>query len=60
MLDPKILKPGEEQFEEFGGPKNKGYVQYDYRHTNGELFSCVSSTLGLCRMRRDAWLNKQN
>ena len=32
---------------------------YDYRHTDGELFSCVAPTLKECRQRRDEWLNKK-
>ncbi len=34
-------------------------VQYDYRHTDGELFSTVASSLTECRHRRDEWLNKR-
>lgn len=62
MLDPKNIKPGEEQFEEFepnshrAGPfKNKSYVQYDYRTNDGVLFSCVAPTLEQCREKRDKW-----
>ena len=35
---------GQEHFENFTrkvGRQVKRYVQYDYRHTDGELFSCV-------------------
>lgn len=35
------------------------YYQYDYRHTDGELFSTVAPTLGECRTRRDEWLKKK-
>lgn len=66
MLDPKKCLPGQEQFEEFEpnihrvGPfKNKSYVQYDYRHTNGNLFSTVALTLEKCREKRDSWLQNQ-
>ena len=47
--------PGTENYESFkmGG---KTYVQYDYRHTDGSLFSCVKRTLGECRAARDGWL----
>lgn len=54
--------PGQEQFEEFTrkvGRKRKKCVSYDYRHTDGELFSCVKSTLELCRAARDEWLAKK-
>lgn len=53
--------PGTEQYEVFYNayrPRRKHY-QYDYRHTDGELFSCVASTLKECRQRRDEWLNKK-
>lgn len=30
------------------------YNKYDYRHSDGELFSCVADTLKECRQRRDA------
>ena len=35
---------------------NAPFVQYDYRHTDGELFSCVKPTLDECRAARDKWL----
>ncbi|CDN30797.1 hypothetical protein BN938_0692 [Mucinivorans hirudinis] len=36
-------------------PKSR-YCQYDYRTTDGELFSTVAPTLEKCRARRDQWL----
>lgn len=36
------------------------YVQYDYRHTDGTLFSTVAPTLEQCREKRDLWLNTKN
>jgi hypothetical protein len=54
--------PGQEQYETFNhkvGGKSKKYVQYDYRHTDGELFSCIKPTLDACRDARDAWLDKK-
>ena len=33
-----------------------GTEKYDYRHTDGELFSCVKPTLDECRATRDKWL----
>lgn len=54
--------PGAEQYETFYSSHrgNKvSRVMYDYRHTDGELFSCVDSTLKECRQRRDEWLNKK-
>ena len=61
MLDPKNIKPGQEQFEEFiplgkkFSPDNKA-VQYDYRHTDGDLFSTVAKSLAQARERRDRWI----
>ena len=40
--------------------KRGRYCQYDYRHTDGELFSTVAPTLEQCRERRDKWLNTKN
>jgi hypothetical protein len=50
---------GQEQFETFtskASRKRKKYVQYDYRDTDGVLFSCVKPTLEACRAARDTWL----
>lgn len=50
---------GQENHETFTrkvGRQTKKYTQYDYRHTDGELFSCVKPTLDACRAARDAWL----
>lgn len=54
--------PGQEQHETFTrrtAGKTKRYVQYDYRHTDGRLFTCVSATLEQCRAKRDCWMNKK-
>ena len=54
--------PGTEQYEVFCTgyrSRRKKHYQYDYRHTDGELFSCVADTLNECRHRRDEWLNKR-
>ena len=51
--------PGQEQYETFTckvAGKVKRYYQYDYRHTDGELFSCVKPTLTKCRDARDTWV----
>ena len=53
---------GTEQHEYYTsrvGRKPKKLCQYDYRHTNGKLFSCVKSTLEACRNARNEWLKKQ-
>ena len=49
---------GAEQWEEFEWSWRQGEkrVQYDYRHANGQLFSCVAPTLENARSRRDRWL----
>ena len=39
---------------------NQTFYQYDYRHSDGELFSAVAPTLEECRSRRDKWLAKRN
>ena len=54
--------PGTEQYEVFNTgyrTRRKKHNQYDYRHANGELFSCVAGTLKDCRQRRDQWLNNK-
>ena len=53
---------GTEKYESFQsgyGRKRRTLVQYDYRHTDGELFSCVKPTLEECRTARDKWLNNK-
>jgi len=61
MLDPKNIGPGQEQYEKFNSHirKNPWRYQYDYRHTDGELFSCIKKTLAECRASRDEWLEKK-
>ena len=53
---------GQEQYEMFSyktGRKTREYCQYDYRHTDGELFTCVKPTLEACRVSRDEWLKRK-
>lgn len=60
MLNPKGLANGQEQYEAFrSSVTRKQAVQYDYRHTDGELFSCVKPTLESCRAAKDAWIEKR-
>lgn len=50
---------GTENYENFQtgiGRRKRTLVQYDYRHTDGELFSCVKPTLDECRAARGKWL----
>ena len=53
--------PGEEKFVKYRPVTFKGriFYQYDYRHTDGELFSTVAKTLAECRHRRDKWIEKK-
>jgi len=56
------LSPGQEQHKRFThkkGAMTRFYYQYDYRHTDGELFSCVKLTLPECRAARNDWLAKK-
>ncbi len=53
---------GTEKYERFQsgiGRRRRTLVQYDYRHTDMELFSCVKPTLDECRAERDKWLDKK-
>ena len=49
---------GQEQYESFNTPKGIK-IQYDYRHTDGELFSCVAGSLGQAREKKDVWLHSK-
>lgn len=50
---------GQEDYTTFTYGGKKRY-QYDYRHTDGELFSTVRSSLSLCREERDKWLSRKS
>lgn len=45
-----------EKYESFNARKGKSNIQYDYRHSDGVLFSCVKTTIQECRHLRDKWL----
>lgn len=50
-------EPGTENYELFySDSTDKALFQYDYRHYNGELFSCVKPTLEKCREARKSWV----
>ena len=53
--------PEEEKFVKYRPVAFKGriFYQYDYRHTDGELFSTVDKTLDECRRRRDERVAKK-
>ncbi|HBC93453.1 MAG TPA: hypothetical protein DCZ10_11325 [Pelotomaculum sp.] len=54
------VEKGCEDYEKFKSSSNKKtYYQYDYRHTDGKLFSCVAPTLEACRAKRDNWLKAE-
>ncbi len=50
--------PSTEQYEVFYTGYRSRRKKH-YRHTDGELYSCVADTLSECRRRRDEWLNKK-
>jgi hypothetical protein len=51
---------GQERYEEYYSEiTQKNLVQYDYRTPKGILFSCVKSSVELCRQARDRWLENQ-
>lgn len=58
-----VCPTGEERHEyftpAFARRTKKRFCQYDYRHTDGELFSCVAPTLEVCRRRRNEWLRRK-
>ena len=58
-LNPAGLCNGCEQSEMFGMFNGRQLCQYDYRHTNGELFTTVAIDLKDARVKRDRWLDKK-
>ncbi|KUK76844.1 MAG: hypothetical protein XD92_1025, partial [Proteiniphilum acetatigenes] len=57
-----ICQTGQENYTSFQTafrPKRKLY-QYDYRHTDGELFLTVAPTLEECRSRRNEWIAEKS
>ena len=52
---------GEEKYVKccLGAFRGQIYFQYDYRHTDMELFSTVAKTLDECRKQRDEWIAKK-
>ena len=50
---------GTEQYEEYYSQIYLGKrIQYDYRHTNGVLFSCTATTLEKARAKRNLWFKR--
>lgn len=56
-----VCATGKENYTTFiaGAFRGTEYYQYDYRHTDGELFSTVAKSLEECRKRRNEWLSKK-
>ncbi len=53
---------GKENYEFFTiniGRKTYDKIQYDYRHTDGELFSCVANSLNEAREKKNKWLESK-
>jgi hypothetical protein len=48
---------GQENYETFKSGRIN-MVQYDYRHTDGILFSTVALNITVARIRRDEWLKE--
>lgn len=51
-----VCATGQENYEHYEARRGKWFYQYDYRHTDGELFSVVLPTLDKCREQRDEWV----
>jgi hypothetical protein len=57
-----VCEKGKEKYTTFcvGTTRKAVYYQYDYRYTDGELFSTVAKSLDECRERRDKRLQKKH
>jgi len=57
-----VCKAGQEKYTKcvLGAFLGTIYYQYDYRHTDGELFSTLKETLDECRAERDKWIQGKN
>jgi len=59
MLEAQNVSNGCQQYEQYYDQSlQRNMVQYDYRHINGELFSCVKLNLPACIAARDRWLEQ--
>ena len=56
MEKPSGLNNGCEQHEYFYDARGKRRCQYDYRHYDGTLYSCVKNDLTSCIAAKNAWL----
>jgi hypothetical protein len=58
-MNPQTLKPGRERRETFYSHfAKRRMIQYDYRHANGELFSCIAESEMEIYDKRTAWAKK--
>jgi hypothetical protein len=57
-----VCPKGQEKYTHciLGAFRGTEYYQYDYRHTDGELFSTLKRTLEECRELRDKWLQEKH
>ena len=57
-----VCKKGEEKYTTFRPAHRpfRRFYQYDYRHTDGELFSTVAPSLEQCRIKRNKWVQEKN
>lgn len=57
-----VCAPGKENYTTFhpANCPNQTFYQYDYRHSDGELFSTIAPNLEECRSHRDKWLEKRS
>jgi hypothetical protein len=57
-----VCEQGQENYTTFRSSHRlkQTFYQYDYRHTDGELFSTVAPTLKECRTRRNEWIAKKS
>lgn len=58
-LAPAIANGTENYEHYFSEVVKKELCDYDYRDTDGELFSCIKTTLTECREKRNQWLAKK-
>ena len=57
-----VCEQGKEKYTVFFSAhrNRKPFFQYDYKHTDGKLFSTVAYTLSECRILRDMWLKNKS
>ena len=56
-MNPETCEKGQEQYEEYYSEMAHKYlIQYDYRTSEGKLFSTIAHSLQEARDRRNKWL----